>query len=238
MAEMPRFLVAGIGALGKSVCRNLFKQGYYEVGVTNRNEEKAIELAGECQYKIVEFDSHKERLSEYDIVISSLSAPGFYHIMDFTPGTIVIDLGSPRTVIGEGPAKIFNIDQIGSMTTETLQNRENEIPKIEKIIDECQEEFLNWKKEQLMMTHIQQFKEVLEEVRSNTLAQYGAKLDALQRNLLEKSTASMINKIVQLPVMQLKSACKRGEAEALTGPLMTLFNIENNSTNHLTKTRQ
>jgi glutamyl-tRNA reductase len=39
----------------------------------------------------------------------------------------------------------------------------------------------------------------------------------------------MMQKIIKLPVLQLKAACKRGEAETLIDVLNDLFNLENQS---------
>jgi glutamyl-tRNA reductase len=36
----------------------------------------------------------------------------------------------------------------------------------------------------------------------------------------------MVQKIIKLPVLQLKAACKRGEAESLIDVLNDLFNLE------------
>jgi glutamyl-tRNA reductase len=36
-----------------------------------------------------------------------------------------------------------------------------------------------------------------------------------------------MNKIMKMPVLQLKAACKRGEAETLVDILNDLFNLEN-----------
>ena len=39
-------------------------------------------------------------------------------------------------------------------------------------------------------------------------------------------TKGMMQKIIKLPVIQLKAACKRGEAETLVDVLNDLFNLE------------
>jgi glutamyl-tRNA reductase len=43
---------------------------------------------------------------------------------------------------------------------------------------------------------------------------------------MDKITSSMMQKIIKLPVIQLKAACKRGEAETLIDVLNDLFNLE------------
>ena len=51
-------------------------------------------------------------------------------------------------------------------------------------------------------------------------------LTAEEAEKMEKITASMMQKIIKLPVIQLKAACKRGEAETLIDVLNDLFNLE------------
>ena len=48
---------------------------------------------------------------------------------------------------------------------------------------------------------------------------------------VEKITKGIMNKIVKMPVLQLKAACKRGEAESLADVLNDLFNLEKEEIN-------
>ena len=58
------------------------------------------------------------------------------------------------------------------------------------------------------------------------MARYVGKLSDKEAKFLEKATKGMIQKVIKLPVLQLKAACKRGEAETLVGVLNDLFNLE------------
>ncbi|MFT4833855.1 MAG: glutamyl-tRNA reductase, partial [Flavobacteriaceae bacterium] len=51
-----------------------------------------------------------------------------------------------------------------------------------------------------------------------------------QIKLLEDATKSMMQRVIKLPVLQLKAACKRGEADQLVGLLNDLFNLEKEET--------
>ena len=51
-------------------------------------------------------------------------------------------------------------------------------------------------------------------------------LNKRESEMLEKVTESMMQKIIQLPILQLKAACKRGEAESLIDVLNDLLNLE------------
>jgi glutamyl-tRNA reductase len=54
-------------------------------------------------------------------------------------------------------------------------------------------------------------------------------LTAEEAEKFDKITKGMMQKIVKLPVLQLKAACKRGEAETLIDVLNDLFNLEKQS---------
>ena len=47
--------------------------------------------------------------------------------------------------------------------------------------------------------------------------------------MLDKVTKTMMQKIIKLPVLQLKAACQRGEADSLIEVLNDLFNLEEQS---------
>ena len=69
----------------------------------------------------------------------------------------------------------------------------------------------------------------LEDIRQNELARYMKKVNDAEAKLLEKATKNMMNKIIKLPVLQLKAACQRGEADSLVEVLNDLFNLEEQS---------
>jgi glutamyl-tRNA reductase len=87
-------------------------------------------------------------------------------------------------------------------------------------------EFEDWSKEMEVSPTIKKLKNALEEIRQKEIAKYLKHLDEKEREVIEQVTKSMIQKIIQLPVLQLKAACKRGEAETLVDVLNDLFNLE------------
>ena len=74
---------------------------------------------------------------------------------------------------------------------------------------------------------INKMKSSLEEIRSREISKYVKKLDKEQLKLVDEVTKSLIQKVMKLPVLQLKAACKRGEAETLVDVLNNLFDLEN-----------
>jgi glutamyl-tRNA reductase len=58
------------------------------------------------------------------------------------------------------------------------------------------------------------------------MARYMKQLTPEELEKMDRITKGMMQKIIKLPVLQLKAACKRGEAETLIDVLNDLFNLE------------
>ena len=232
----PRVLVVGVGEIGEDVCRNLVGATRLSVKITNRSEEKAKALAAECNFSTHPFDSLWEAVNEADIIISSIGTdnPIFtkekvdqLNILSFK---YFIDLSVPRSVginVEENPAAIvYNVDNVKSKADEALEKRIKSIPEVEHIIKESLEEFKDWSKEMIVSPTINNLKNALEQIRQEEVARYLKDLEGAESKIVDKVTKSMMQKILKLPVLQLKAACKRGEAETLIDVLNDLFNLE------------
>jgi glutamyl-tRNA reductase len=66
----------------------------------------------------------------------------------------------------------------------------------------------------------------LETIRQEEMARHIKHLSEDENELVDKITKSMMQRIIKLPVLQLKAACRRGEAETLIDVLNDLFNLE------------
>jgi glutamyl-tRNA reductase len=121
---------------------------------------------------------------------------------------------------------VYTIDEIQARTNEVLEKRLASIPAVKAIISHEMEGFVAWCRDFAISPVIQKFKDALEQIRQEELARYLKNADAKEIELVEKVTLSMMNKIVKLPALQLKAACKRGEEDTLIGVLNDLFNLE------------
>jgi glutamyl-tRNA reductase len=129
--------------------------------------------------------------------------------------------------VEENPAAIvYNVDSIKSKADSALEKRVKAIPQVEQIIAESIEEFNDWSKEMIVSPTINSLKNALEQIRQEELARYLKNASKEQGEMVELVTKSMMQKIIKLPVLQLKAACKRGEAETLIDVLNSLFNLE------------
>jgi len=234
--EKPKVLVVGVGEIGTDVCKNLVNSKKLEVAITNRTLHKAQELAEACNFQVVAFENVWQSINEFDVVICSVAkAEPFItrqlvEKLNILSYKYFIDLAVPRSVesnVEEIPgALVYNIDDIQNKATEALQKRIQSIPKVKQIIAEAVAEFNDWTNETAVSPTIQKFKNALEQIRQEEMARYMKTLNAEEAERMDKITKGMMQKIIKLPVLQLKAACKRGEAETLIDVLNDLFNLE------------
>jgi glutamyl-tRNA reductase len=236
----PKILVLGLGEIGSDVCRNLKDGGYSNIKITNRTAERAEELAEECDFKVIPFELAAEAIKDSDIVLSSIGratpfiTKEFVESMDVTY-KVFIDLAVPRSIeasVDDVPGTlVYNVDNIQNKASKALQKRVDSIPEVEKIICEAIIEFNDWSKEMIVSPTINKLKNALEDIRKEELTRYLKKANDQEAKMLEDASKSMMQKIMKLPVLQLKAACKKGEAETLIDVLNDLFNLDQQPVN-------
>ncbi len=232
--EAPKVLVLGLGEIGENIAENL--EGVdAEVFLANRTHSKAETLASRLGYQAISLEEALNNVNDFDAIISTVAVDEPIitkgHLGSELSGQkLVIDLSVPRSVepeVEELPhVLLYNVDLIEEKTTQTLQERQNAIPSVERILADSVNEFHNWAQEMEVSPTIQKLKNALEEIRQKEIAKYMKKASESELKLLDSATKGIIQKVMRLPVLQLKAACKRGEADALVESLNDLFNLE------------
>ena len=235
----PKVLVIGLGEIGADVCRNLADKKIADITLTNRSIEKAEQLAQECTLRVADFADLQEEIQRADVIISSVAKSEplitrqLVEAMEILSFKYFIDLSVPRSVessVEEIPGVlVYNIDNIRNRATEALEKRIQAIPKVERIIAEAIEEFNDWSKEMTVSPTIHKLKNALEQIRQEEMARHLKYLSPEETERIDKITRGIMQKIIKLPVLQLKAACKRGEAETLIDVLNDLFDLEKQS---------
>ena len=230
-------LIVGLGEIGADVCRN-FKAntGFKNITLTNRSPLKSEALAKECSIEHVPFDTLWQAVEKADLVISSVAKdePLFskeeISKLNILSHKYFIDLSVPRSV--EASAEelagviVYDIDHIQNRSNEALENRLNAIPHVRQIIKDSIAEFNEWSKEMVVSPTINKLKNALEQIRREELSRFMKQMSDGEAKKVDEITKSIMQKIIKLPVLQLKAACKRGEAETLIDVLNDLFNLE------------
>lgn len=232
----PKVLVVGVGEIGQDVCLNLVHSRLNQVKILNRTVEKAEKLAQKCGFTSGSIDALADEIAAADIVISSVSGNTPLITRELLSNVKIlshkyfIDLSMPRSVestIEELPGTIvYNLDDIREKTNEAVEKRKASIPHVKAIIKEVINDFEDWSKEMIVTPTIQKLKNTLEQIRKEELARFLKNTKPEEAERLEEMSKSLMQKILKYPVLQLKAACRRGDAESLSEVLNELFNLE------------
>jgi glutamyl-tRNA reductase len=142
-------MVIGAGDTSEKTARALVSRGAKSLVIANRSPERAQALANELGGRAVSFDDWEKEFAQIDIAISSTSAPN--HILDQAKleplmklrknrPLLLIDIAVPRDI---DPALnllpnvyLYNVDDLQSIASDYLKQREEELARCEKIIAE------------------------------------------------------------------------------------------------------
>ena len=232
--QAPRIAIVGLGEIGQNVLDNL-KEVEASIYLVNRTKEKAQGLVNSSNHYVEDFEDVESVVNKCDVVVCALSSEK--EVIDkkslkeqIVYQKLLIDLSVPRSisenVIEHPGVQLFNVDQLSEQTLKARQTRESAIPRVEAIIEEVILEFVQWKEEMEVSPTIKKLKEALNTIRKQELARHDGKVSDEEMNLLEVVTKNMIQKVINLPVVKLKAACKRGEANTLVDSIYDLFNLE------------
>ncbi len=237
--EHPKILIIGLGNVGGDLCLNISDHKNfqnYQVLLTNRTGDKAENLAKECGFKAVPFDVFEDYLPKVDVIVSAVNSTDLLIHQELVSKIPVsnfkyfIDLSVPRSVeagIEEiNGVILYNIDDIKSRADEALKRRLSSIPKVESLLAEAIADFDDWSKDMSVNPTINKLKNALEHIRKEEIARYLKDVSNDEAIIMEKLTKSIMQKVIKLPVLQLKAACRRGDAETLIDVLNDLFNLE------------
>lgn len=232
----PRILLIGLGEIGEDVAKNMVHLPDAKVKISNRTQAKAEEIATELNFEVVPYDMVETAMGEADVIVSSvlLSEPFITKSkvkkFDIPSYKLLIDLSVPRSIetsVEDVPGVIlYNVDNIRSKTTAALEKRLASVPKVEEIIKESTEEFFTWKKEMMVSPTINKLKQSLEQIRQEELSRFLKSSDEKEYAMVDKITKSMMQKILKVPVVQLRAACQRDQAAEMIEMISDLFNLD------------
>lgn len=233
--ENPRIVVLGVGEIGRDVAKNLADSGFRNVSIVNRTLSKAEALAAETGASFAGLDMLDQAIKNADVVISSVSGDKPIVTPEHMTTKLFrhkyfIDLSMPRSIdprLDEVPgAVVFNLDDLKAKTDEALERRKAAIPAVCEIIDQSLADFNDWSREMIVTPTIQKLKQALEQIRKEELARFLKNAEPEEAARLDEMSRSLMQKILKYPVLHLKAACKRGDAETLSEILLELFDLD------------
>jgi glutamyl-tRNA reductase len=223
--DKKEILLIGAGKTAELAAFHFLENGVKKINVVNRTFKKAEELADKFNGHAFSLDDMPQALKTADIVISATSSKEYV----VTPGLIVpilrernhqpifmIDLAIPRdidpAVNSYDSIYSYNLDDLEEIVKINLKNREKEIPKAMKIVDEYLTEYRKWISTHSMTSVIGKLKKRLDALRLNELERLKNKLPPNgYKDEINYLTESIVNKVIRQHVKSLKKNASNPE---------------------------
>ncbi len=235
-------LLVGAGETGKLTAKHLVGRNLGNLLLANRTRERAEELAAELRGRVIDFHLIQGELSQVDIIISAVESPAFVlsqaeirQAMKHRANRplFIIDIGVPRNIdpLANVIENVFlnDIDTLNHIVDNNLVHRQEEVPKIEKIIAEEAAVFSQWYLSLDITPTIQQLRDQFETIRQGEVEKHLHRFPAESQEEVELLTKRIVNKILHTPMVNLRTPApeqSRGETQRKVSVLRHLFGLD------------
>lgn len=237
-----KVLLIGAGEMAELAARHLLGQGAGSITVTNRTLERALQLAEVLRGRPVSFDEIPSELVEADIVITSTASPGWVVTYEQVKGILrkrrnrplfFIDIAVPRDVEPRvndlGNVYVYDIDDLKGIVALNLAQRRQEALKAERIVEEEVIKFDKWRRTLDVVPTIVSLREKAEAIRKAEVKKSHSALGGLtesQMKAVEVLTLSIAEKIMNDPILFIKSRSDRPTRDVYLDLAKRLFNLD------------
>ena len=213
-------MLIGAGEMGELAAQNLVNSGIKEIVVSNRNYDRALDLARSYNGRVARFEDFLQEMVNVDVVICSTGAPNYVIRFEDVQDIIhrrknrplfFIDISVPRNIDPEinkiGNVFLYDIDDLQAVVETNLKARKEEAEKGEKIVAEEVGKFTQWFKSLEVVPTIIALKDKVEEIRRKELERTMGRLRSLspeEVQIIDGLTNTIINKILHNPLVALK----------------------------------
>ncbi len=237
-----KVLLVGAGEMAELAATYLLNNRIDKMLVTNRTFSRAVEVADLFHGKAISFDEIGDQLLEVDIVITSTASPEPIITSKQVKNTMrgrknrplfFIDIAVPRNVEPRvnkiENAFVYTIDDLKGIVESNLSKRKGEAVKAERMIDEEVIKFSEWLKTLDVVPTIVALKEKCKKIcqieLKKTLSSLGD-LTPEQRKSVENLAISITKKVLNDPIVFLKSKENRSSRNLYLDSAQKLFNLD------------
>jgi len=235
-------MLIGAGEMGELAAQNLVNSGIKEIVVSNRNYDRALDLARSYNGRVARFEDFLQEMVNVDVVICSTGAPNYVIRFEDVQDIIhrrknrplfFIDISVPRNIDPEinkiGNVFLYDIDDLQAVVETNLKARKEEAEKGEKIVAEEVGKFTQWFKSLEVVPTIIALKDKVEEIRRKELERTMGRLRSLspeEVQIIDGLTNTIINKILHNPLVALKLEAHSTNGLLYAEAVRKLFDLE------------
>jgi glutamyl-tRNA reductase len=224
--ERWRVLVVGTGQVAMLTVKALKARGVTGVQVSGRTRQRMESFCRAYGAVPVIFQEAQAKLSSLDLVIVATSATGFLITKEMIlprvgSKLLILDLSSPRNVSPEVQdipgVTLKTIDNLRGIAEESLAKRKKLVERAEPLIKERVETIASLVRRETAEPIVSEIFRRAASIRTGELekALSKMKLTQEQEQVLETMTQSIVEKLLALPVVQLRKAAQKGDSELL-----------------------
>lgn len=212
-----RVLVIGAGEVARLLLSILRSHEPAGVTLTNRSQAHAACLAAGSRITLVGWEDRYTALRDADVVFVATGAAVPVLTADAMPRPapverprLLVDLAVPRNVdpaIDRLPGyHVVDLDRLGNNASDALTLRSTALPQAKEICRSELEEYLSWfGHHQQMQPFLRQVRSTFDAIRRQEIERHSHRLTGVDRAELDRLTASIMQKLLALPVVRLKS---------------------------------
>src|SRR6476659_1776179 len=224
-------LLIGAGEMAELAARHLVNAGVSNVLLANRSEEPARALASELGGTPVPFNRLTEHLSRADIVICSTAADNYIVTEKMMRAAsakrrnrpvFFIDISVPRNIdpaVGKIPnVFVFDIDDLESVVSSNIREREREAQRAELIVESEIMQFQQALRALESGPAIGALKQMFQDIARHELKRQRNRLGTLtpeQESGIESLLLSTVNKLSHPMLSQMRHSSDASDAEII-----------------------
>ena len=228
--DQKNILLFGMGKIGRNTCENLVKHTQNDhIVLINRTRKRAEKMAVKFKLIVKDYADLPVEIRKADIIIVATGAekPTLSKSLIHTESPLlVLDLSIPKNVDDDvldlPNVTRIHIDELSSMTDNTLVERQKEIPKAEVIIEEVVEEFTDWLGTRSFAPTVQALKQMMEKLEQQALAQHQKKHPHLKSEEATLLSQHLIQKITNRVANHMRNSENTAES---VKTIQDVFNI-------------
>ncbi len=219
-------LIIGAGESAELAAAHLKDKRTGKIVVTNRTENKAIDLARRVGGSSIPFESFKDSLHNFDIIVSATSSPSVLVSKEDMvkagkqrrgAAICILDIAVPRDFdpgVGDVDSLFYyDVDSLKGIIDDNLAKRKKEIPRIEEIIIEEMISFYSWYNTLDVVPVIKSFREFFENIREEEVEKLKTKVSEQELKKIDDMTRRLLGRIMHNPTMKLREMAESGVRE-------------------------
>ncbi|MEZ4558309.1 MAG: glutamyl-tRNA reductase [Caldilineaceae bacterium] len=235
-------VVVGVGEMGVQALKTLQGRGVEDVVVVNRTVAKAEVLAKRFGYRAAPLSALPELLADADLVLSATGAQAQILTGPLIAAVrrqrgpeplMLIDVAVPRDIDPDVRAldgvHLLDIDELNTTVDEALESRQEQIPRVNAIIDEETEAFHKTMSELVVEPVIADLRKRAEQIRQAELARtirfLGEDVDPATLKHIQHLSRALVNKLLHEPTVALKKQATNGHAAEYASTVQDLFGL-------------